>query len=133
MVWSKIRFPEQYMILLTKNVKDFSSLGPYQFRVDPSMTKLEAKEYLEKIYGVQIEKIHSVNFLGKLKRTPGKKIYREPSYKKLFVYLHDPKAPEKVEKPKITDKKQIPTLSYEGDHKEAEKALIEKIRTMKLE
>lgn len=161
MVWTNVRFPEQTMILLTKNIKDFSGLGisivhsrssyknigPYAFRVAPSMTKLEAKEYLEKIYNVKVEKIHSVNFLGmshlltlpwayfgslfsypswsigKLVRTPGRKIYREPNYKKMFVYLADPNKTASEESSEQSSKH---TLSYEGIHKEKSQEIVNK-------
>lgn len=52
------------MILLLKNIKDVKPEGPYEFRVEPSMTKIEIKEYLEKIYKVKVTEVHTANYLG---------------------------------------------------------------------
>lgn len=49
--------------LLTVNLKN--SVGRATFYVKPSMTKHEVKEYLTKIYGVEVYKVETANFLGK--------------------------------------------------------------------
>lgn len=38
------------------------------FQVSPKMTKTEVKEYLTKIYNINVEKVNTVNVLGKFKR-----------------------------------------------------------------
>ena len=40
-------------------------MGRATFYVKPSMTKYEVKEYLTKIYGMEIYKVQTANFLGK--------------------------------------------------------------------
>ena len=39
-------------------------VGPYIFRVAKSMTKLEIKEYLSKIYNVEVTRVNTSNMLG---------------------------------------------------------------------
>ena len=76
-MWKYIRFPTLYMILLSKNIQDFTlegrisisfeivySLGPYIFRVAKNMTKPEIKEYLNKIYNVRVTRVNTSNGLG---------------------------------------------------------------------
>lgn len=76
-MWKYIRFPTQYMILLSKNIQDFTqegrisisfqiayALGPYIFRVAKNMTKPEIKEYLNKIYNVRVTRVNTSNVLG---------------------------------------------------------------------
>lgn len=76
-MWKYIRFPTQYMILLSKNIQDFTQegrlsilyemvyfVGPYIFRVAKNMTKPEIKEYLNKIYNVRVTRVNTSNMLG---------------------------------------------------------------------
>ncbi len=58
------------------------------FRVDPKMTKPEIKEYLSKVYDLDVAKVNTVNYDGKLKRGSMRvagAIYREKAYKKAYV------------------------------------------------
>ena len=64
----------------------------------PSVNKVEAKIFLEKIYGMEIEKIHSVNVLGKVRRF-GKHEYRTKAYKRLYVKLQEPVELPNIPKP----------------------------------
>jgi hypothetical protein len=43
-----------------------NSVGRATFYVKPSMTKHEVKEYLTKIYGMEVYKVETANFLGML-------------------------------------------------------------------
>ena len=43
----------------------FYPLGPYVFRVAKSMTKLDIKEYLTKIYNVRVTRVNTANVLGR--------------------------------------------------------------------
>ena len=75
-MWTHIRFPSQTMILLSRDITDFTKegnslhnthshqLGPYIFRVAKSMNKIEIKEYLQKIYGVRVIRVNTSNMLG---------------------------------------------------------------------
>lgn len=48
--------------------------------VPPAMTKTEVKEYLTKIYGVNVLAVMTANFLGKI-------IFLSSLYWKILVYL----------------------------------------------
>ena len=75
-MWTHIRFPSQTMVLLSRDVTDFTKqgnsqhathshlIGPYIFRVANSMNKLEIKEYLQKIYNVRVTRVNTSNMLG---------------------------------------------------------------------
>ncbi|OAO16134.1 hypothetical protein AV274_2075, partial [Blastocystis sp. ATCC 50177/Nand II] len=49
------------MILLSKDITDFTKEGPYIFRVAKSMTKPQIKEYLDKIYNVRVTRVNTSN------------------------------------------------------------------------
>jgi large subunit ribosomal protein L23 len=58
------------------------------FRVLPRMTKHEIKEYLQKIYGLPVKKVNTMNFLGKRKRVPTERrvlYYKYKDFKKAIV------------------------------------------------
>lgn len=46
----------------------FIIVGPYVFRVAKSMSKLDIKEYLTKIYNVRVVRVNTANVLGKMNR-----------------------------------------------------------------
>ena len=54
------------------------------------MTKFEIKEYLTKLYGLQVSKVHTAIYNGrrKLDQATGRK-RKEADYKKAYVYLAD--------------------------------------------
>lgn len=59
------------------------------------MTKHEIKEYLTKVYGVDVKKVNTMNYEGKHKRagagrTFGRHVYKERDWKKAIVTLVDP-------------------------------------------
>ena len=58
------------------------------FRVLPRMTKHEIKEYLVKIYGLPVQKVNTMNYLGKRKMVRGTKsvaYYKYKDFKKAIV------------------------------------------------
>ena len=60
------------------------------FHVSPKMTKFEIKEYLIKLYNLPVSHVHTAIYEGKkrLSQTTGRR-YKDPDYKKAYVYLHD--------------------------------------------
>lgn len=58
----------------------------YTFKVLKSATKSQVKAAVEKIFGVRVEKVNTVNYDGKLKRM-GRNEGRRSSYKKAIVTL----------------------------------------------
>lgn len=59
----KVWFPTFFMRLVKINTSITPSFAKLQ--VPPSMTKTEIKEYLNKIYSVNVEKVMTANHLGK--------------------------------------------------------------------
>jgi|TARA_B100000401_G_scaffold344533_1_gene242504 large subunit ribosomal protein L23 len=58
------------------------------FITRPAVTKVDVKECLEKVYGVGVERVHTVNYEGKKKRR-GNYFYHRPDYKKVYVQLQE--------------------------------------------
>ncbi|KAK4025775.1 39S ribosomal protein L23, mitochondrial [Daphnia magna] len=73
-----------------KLVKPSHNLLPnqVQFVVSPQMTKLDVKQYLEKIYNVPVIHVNTFNKMGKTKTVPNQYITKEPDEKIAFVTLH---------------------------------------------
>jgi large subunit ribosomal protein L23 len=58
------------------------------FKVPPSMTKHEVKEYLTKIYQLPVQRVMTANFAGRWRRHIGETKmvgYKQPRFKKAFV------------------------------------------------
>eukprot|EP00884_Botryococcus_braunii_P017277 jgi/Botrbrau1/4232/Bobra.0044s0027.1 len=66
------------------------------FKTLPSVGKFELKQFLEKVYGLSVARVNTLNYEGKKKvaRLPGKSrrpmFYRTAAYKKAYVYLNSP-------------------------------------------
>ena len=58
----------------------------YTFVVSKSANKTEIKKAVEKIFGVDVEKVNTLNYDGKVKRM-GRSVGRTPSFKKAVVKL----------------------------------------------
>ena len=100
-MWTHIRFPSQTMILLSRDITDFTKegnstlnthshqLGPYIFRVAKSMNKIEIKEYLQKIYGVRsvFTLLITPHNVGKGYRYTRTTTRKEPDWKKAYVFI----------------------------------------------
>lgn len=59
----RVFFPNMYMKLL--NLKTTITPPTAKLHVSPRMTKFEVKEYLTKIYNIDVIKVMTVNMLGK--------------------------------------------------------------------
>lgn len=53
------------------------------------LLQTEIKSILEGLYGVQVESVKTINYLGKKKRSKDA-IYRRADFKKAYVVLKDP-------------------------------------------
>ena len=60
--------------------------GKYTFQVDKNANKTEIKKAIESIFDVKVEKVNTMNMLGKVKRR-GATSGRRPSWKKAIVKL----------------------------------------------
>ena len=80
--------------LLTEKGYDGIADKRYTFVVAKSANKTAIKLAVEKLFGVQVESVNTVNCKGKLKRM-GRNAGYTPDYKKAIVQLKaDPKAIE---------------------------------------
>ena len=72
--------------VLTEKSYDNIADKRYGFIVDKRATKTDIKRAVESIFGVQVEKVNTMNQLGKMKRQ-GRTEGRRPSTKKAYVQL----------------------------------------------
>ena len=76
--------------LVTEKVSALNEKGKYGFIVDAAANKVEIKSAVEKQYGVNVEKVNTMNVMGKLKTRytkAGVLAGRRPNYKKAIVTL----------------------------------------------
>jgi large subunit ribosomal protein L23 len=58
----------------------------FVFRVRPEANKVEIRHAVETLFKVKVEKVHTLNYLGKHRRV-GRSIGQRPSWKKAYVTL----------------------------------------------
>lgn len=74
--------------LVTEKMSVLNEQGKYAFIVEKKANKLEIKKAVEKIYGVTVDNVRTLNYLGKSKsRYTNARIVsgRKSSYKKAIV------------------------------------------------
>lgn len=83
-----MRNPHDIIIkpIITERSMDDMTFGKYTFAVDKRVNKSEVKKAVETIFGVKVEKVNTMNMLGKMKRQ-GAHSGRRPSWKKAIVKL----------------------------------------------
>lgn len=83
-----MRIPHDIIIkpIITEKSMEDMALGKYTFMVDKRANKSEVKKAIEKIFDVKVEKVNTMNMLGKIKRQ-GMNKGRRPSWKKAIVKL----------------------------------------------
>ena len=72
-------------IITEKSMEDMAE-GKYTFMVNKKSNKSEIKKAVENIFDVKVEKVNTMNILGKMKRQ-GIHSGRRPSWKKAIVKL----------------------------------------------
>ncbi|MGN6178136.1 MAG: 50S ribosomal protein L23 [Mucilaginibacter sp.] len=79
--------------LLTEKVAQLTEkLNRYAFIVDPRANKIQIKEAIEKMYGVNITDVNTMRYVGKLKSRNTKSGIvqgRVATYKKAIITLKD--------------------------------------------
>ncbi|UII34806.1 50S ribosomal protein L23 [Fulvivirga ulvae] len=78
--------------LVTEKVSALNEKGKYGFVVNRKANKVEIKKAVEKMYGVTVEDVNTMNYLGKSKSRYTKSRVvsgRTPSYKKAIVTVAD--------------------------------------------
>ena len=77
--------------ILTEKVTAMTEkFNRYTFKVDPRANKLQIKEAVEKLYGVQVINVNTMRYLGKFKTRNTKKgpvSGRSAAFKKAIVSL----------------------------------------------
>ncbi len=76
--------------LVTEKVSSLNEKGKYGFIVDGDANKVEIKTAVEKMYGVNVKSVNTMNVLGKKKvrfTKAGTLAGRKPNYKKAIVTL----------------------------------------------
>ncbi|MFI5367096.1 MAG: 50S ribosomal protein L23 [Candidatus Binatia bacterium] len=58
----------------------------FLFRVRPEANKVEIRHAIEKLFKVKVEKVRTLNYLGKTRRV-GRWAGKRPSWKKAYVTL----------------------------------------------
>ncbi len=85
-----MRSPHDIIIkpVITERSMDDMAENKYTFVVDKKANKSEVKKAIETVFGVTVEKVNTMNMLGKVKRQ-GANSGRRPSWKKAIVKLTD--------------------------------------------
>jgi large subunit ribosomal protein L23 len=76
--------------LVTEKVSALNEKGKYGFIVDINANKVEIKLAVEKMYGVNVERVNTMSVMGKQKvryTKAGVLAGRKPNYKKAIVTL----------------------------------------------
>jgi large subunit ribosomal protein L23 len=85
-----MRIPHDIIIkpIITEKSMEDMSFNKYTFVVDKKANKSEIKKAVETVFGVKVEKVNTMNMLGKIKKQ-GMHSGRRPSWKKAIVKLTD--------------------------------------------
>lgn len=97
MVWRRLptflpNLPIRLLPFSEAQQKEFEATGYLRtvtFRTIPSLGKLDIKALLSNVYGLQVEKVRTLNVEGKKKRTKYG-YHRKPDWKKAYVTLKNP-------------------------------------------
>lgn len=83
-----MRDPHDIIIkpIITEASMDAMADKKYTFVVDKRSNKTEIKNAVEQVFGVKVDKVNTMNMLGKMKRM-GVHLGRRPSWKKAVVTL----------------------------------------------
>lgn len=83
-----MRNPHDIIIkpIITERSMDDMAEGKYTFQVDRRTTKSEVKKAVETIFDVKVEKVSTMNIIGKVKRQ-GLHSGKRPDWKKAIVKL----------------------------------------------
>lgn len=99
-----ICFPELTLTMMRlspeqlQQVRETGWLREVVFRTTPNVTKLEIAAYLTSVYGMTVERVHTINYLGRRRLTIGRNgkhlWWREDDYKKAYVIFSPPQGME---------------------------------------
>lgn len=89
------------------HVKETGWLREVVFRTTPNVTKLEIKAILETCYGMEVERVHTLNVLGKKHMTLTRRkrlLWRDWDYKKAYVLFKRPSSLATRTSPEVVEK-----------------------------
>ncbi|GFR45596.1 hypothetical protein Agub_g6992 [Astrephomene gubernaculifera] len=99
------------------------------FKTTPDVTKLEIAAFLESVYGMSVERVHTINYLGRRRMTLGRfghrQWWREDDWKKAYVVFRPPPGMEHLVD---ADEGKKGTAGEEEEEEEEERPVIERIR-----
>ncbi len=83
-----MRIPHDIIIkpIITEQSMDDMASGKYTFEVARDANKSEIKKAIEKIFNVEVEKVNTMNMVGKVKRM-GMSVGKRKDWKKAVVTL----------------------------------------------
>ncbi|KXZ51536.1 hypothetical protein GPECTOR_12g499 [Gonium pectorale] len=77
-----------------EQLRETGWLREVAFRTTPEVTKLEIAAYLESVYGMSVERVNTINYLGRVRTAYGAGgkayVYREDDWKKAYVTFRPP-------------------------------------------
>lgn len=76
--------------LIPLTLASSNNLNEVAFKTIPSATKVEIKQLLQSFYGLEVQKVRTLNMKGKKKRLNGSLVAKKPDYKKAYVTLKNP-------------------------------------------
>ncbi|XP_057748031.1 uncharacterized protein LOC130967235 [Arachis stenosperma] len=80
--------------LIPTSSNNTNNIHEIAFKTVPSATKLEIKQLLQSFYGLEVQKVRTLNMKGKTKRVwlaKGESLVgNKPDYKKAYVTLKNP-------------------------------------------
>ncbi len=79
--------------LISEKSTDLLEDNKYTFVVSEKANKIEIKQALEEIFGVEVEKVNTANFKGKKKRLGRFPEGKQPSWKKAIITLAEGSKP----------------------------------------
>ncbi len=74
--------------IITEKSMGLAEEKKYTFVVARTANKIEIKKAAEQVFGVQVEKVYTMNYRGKEKRM-GRNVGRTAAYKKAIIQLKD--------------------------------------------
>ena len=75
--------------IITEQSMEQTGIKKYAFEVAPDANKIQIKKAVEEIFGVKVEKVTTLNMLGKAKRTGRYPEGNRKNWKKAVVKLTD--------------------------------------------
>ncbi|MDO5148400.1 MAG: 50S ribosomal protein L23 [Oscillospiraceae bacterium] len=85
-----MKAPQDIIIkpIITERSMDALQTGKYTFKVDKNANKIEIREAVEKLFGVEVAKVNTINCNGRTKRV-GRYVGKTADWKKAIVTLKE--------------------------------------------